>query len=93
MNKLKFNINDYHNGFQNNQGMLIGDGTEVKDDFIYFITAVIGTDVTISDKDSNALFTVSDFDFSHPVRLDGGFESSGTDNVVIYYFMPKGGNL
>lgn len=90
MNEQTYNINDYHNGFQNNQRILIGDSSDKDDLFIYFITAVIGTDVTISDKDSNALFTVTDFNFSHPVRLDGGFESSGTDNVVIYYAMPKG---
>lgn len=93
-NNLIFNVNDYHNGFQNNQRILKTNSGEDKDDkFIYFITSIIGSAVTISDKDSNALFTIAlEMDFAHPIRLDGGFEISGTDSAVIYYVMPKGIN-
>lgn len=91
MNNLVFNINDYHNGFQNNQRILIGDDSDLDDKFIYFITAIIGTAVTITDKDSTNLFTTAlEISFTHPIRIDGGFTVAGTDNTVIYYVMPKG---
>ena len=91
MNNLVYNANDYHNGFQNHQRILIGDGSDLDDKFIYFITTIIGTAVTITDKNSVALFTTAlEMDFAHPIRIDGGFTVAGTDNTVIYYAMPKG---
>jgi len=90
MNNLILNQNDYFRNFQNNQRFLIGDGEDVDENFIYFITSIIGTDVTVTDKNSVDILTASNFDFSHPVRLDGGFSAAGTDNTVIYYVVPKG---
>ena len=92
MNNLNYNINDYHNGFQNNQRILIGDGSDLDEKFIYFITSIIGTSVTITNSALTALFVASNYDFSHPVRIDGGFSVTGTNNTVIYYAMPKGIN-
>lgn len=92
MNRIKLNQNDYFNAFQNNQEIMIGDGSDLDDTQLYFITSIIGTDVTITDKDSTDILTVSNFDFSHPVILDGGFTAAGTDNTVIYYKIPKGSN-
>jgi hypothetical protein len=89
--RLVYNINDYHNGFQNNQGFLAGVGSVKDPTATFFITAIIGTDVEIKNASGVSLFTVSDFDFSHPLRLEGGFEiAAGTGAFVIYYIMPKG---
>lgn len=84
-----YNINDYHNGFQNNTQKLIGDGEDKNDNLIYFITSIEGKNITLKDSNSVSLFTVSNFNFSHPIRLEGGFEASGTNSVINYYIMPK----
>jgi hypothetical protein len=86
-----YSTNDYHHGFQNNQEYKAGTAVIKDATMDFFITSILGTDVQIEDKDGNALFTVSDFDFAHPFRLDGGFEiAGGTNPFVIYYKMPKG---
>lgn len=82
--------NDYYDWGQNKQDYLVGDGEVKSEKSVYFISDVLGTDVTISDKDSNALFTVSNYSFSRPLRLEGGFEASGTNTFIVYHTVSKG---
>jgi hypothetical protein len=92
MNKIVCSKEDFFNGFQNNSDILKSDSGEVKDDkSIFFITAITGTNVTVSDKDSTAkIITSVSISFPCPLRFDGGFEVAGTDSSVCYYIIPKG---
>ncbi len=91
MTGIILNKDDYHNGFQNNTYQFFGNGSLLNENLIYFITSVKGTNVKITNINSVDLFTVSNFDFSHPVKLIGGFTVLGTNAIVTYYEISKGG--
>lgn len=56
------------------------------DDSTFWIVDLIGTGITLKDKDGNTVLThATTLQFDHyPLKLDGGFDAAGTDLSVRY---------
>lgn len=61
--------------------------TKTEDQTIsYFITSIIGTTVTLADKDGTTVLITSTVSFNYPIRIDGGFISSSSGAHYITFF-------
>ena len=89
MSRAIFNITDVRSASINHQQIVYSTSFEDKDtNKVYFITAVGGTSITNKDKDSNTkMVLASHRDFNTPLRLDGGFEFTGTGSSCQYFWM------
>jgi len=75
----------------NRQNTLSGTSLTVKDsgnaESSFFITSIIGTTVTLADKDGSAIMVVpSSISFYTPIRVDGGFQLSASATAYVTYF-------
>jgi hypothetical protein len=86
--KQKFGINDIRQAAINNQVHYYGNSlSDIDPKKVYFILSTTGT-VTIEDKDNNTEFVLTGNNaFIYPMRMDGGFQASGTNISVIYCYI------
>lgn len=85
MNRTYFNYIDVKNQIINEQIIERGNTVSASDTTkSYFIYGLFGS-VTLKDKDSNTVLIddVSNM-FNTPIRLDEGFEATGTNITVVY---------
>jgi hypothetical protein len=52
----------------------------------YFITSIIGTGVTIADKDGTTVIVTGTVSFNFPLRIDGGFSIAASATAYVTYF-------
>lgn len=89
INKQKFSFQDIQEASINNQVHYYGSSlTESDSSKVYFILATNGT-VTLKDKTGTTteLVLSSNNSFNYPIRMDGGFQVTGTNIAVAYCFI------
>ena len=86
--RFNFSVNDVHQAMLNTQRTLSGTAINVLegDKFTYFITDIIGTNVSLKDKNDNVLHLFpSPIALHHPIRIDGGFKVTASATAYVTF--------
>ena len=89
MNKPHIGVNDFQISAINNQRNVSTTGfSEANSNRVYFITAVVGSSVTLKDGDGNTVAVVSNMSFplASAIRIDGGLQITASGAFTVFFF-------